>query len=147
MRLRRSSGGLVAIYVVNGARGNVGRRLSQTTQAPGCSSITTSGRRTITQPGFACEVLTGDYLECELAALVDNSGGAPVVPTHRRTSDGTRDADYDFRHGETTDPMALVIAPSATCARAAVSIGTARRDSYRRASAQLAVANFRRHPA
>jgi len=30
--------------------------------------------------GLACEVLTGDYLECELAAFVENSGGTSVIP-------------------------------------------------------------------
>ena len=54
-------------------------------------------------------MLTGDYLECELAALVDNSGGAPVVPDLSAYFDGT--TPITIFGTATTDPMALVIAP------------------------------------
>ena len=101
--------GLVAIYVVNGRTGQ--RRASIITNDASTGLLINNDERTADYytTGLACEVLTGDYLECELAAFVENSGGTSVIPDLSAYFDGT--TPIRTFGTATTDPMAVVIAP------------------------------------
>ena len=101
--------GLIAIYVVNGRTGQ--RRASIITNDVSTGLLINNDERTADYytTGLACEVLTGDYLECELAAFVENSGGTSVIPDLSAYFDGT--TPIRTFGTATTDPMAVVIAP------------------------------------
>lgn len=101
--------GLIAIYAVNGLTGE--RRATIIPNDVSTGLLINNDERTADYytTGLACEVLTGDYLECEVATLIENSGGAPVVPDLSAYFDGT--TPITIFGTATTNPMAVCIPP------------------------------------
>mgnify|MGYP000852491210 CR=1 FL=1 len=101
--------GLIAIYAVNGRTGE--RRATIIPNDASTGLLINNDERTADffTMGMACELLTGDYLECEVATLIENSGGAPVVPDLSAYFDGT--TPITIFGTATTNPQAVCIPP------------------------------------
>ena len=101
--------GVFAVYAVNGRTGERrGTILSNDATTPTSAN---NDERTVDYltTGLACELLTGHYLAVEIAAQIENTGGAPVVPNLSAFFDGTTQINSALVL--TTSPSALLICP------------------------------------
>ena len=101
--------GLFAVYAVNGRTGE--RRGTVISNDVSFPPIANNDERTsdYTVIGQSVDLLTGDYLEVEIAALIENTGGAAVVPELSAFFDGTTPINVALV--STTSPLAVLIPP------------------------------------